>query len=138
MLNCGGFVANAQPFGKPLGLAVFIDAGHGRVACADDLIITSNFVLVSDADTFGFFQSSLDGEQIVKFGSRLIVTFGVNDNQHHAAFFHFPIRMAPSPQHFGACDFKIVQIVGMVDMSLSVGFLVPDAKFQRMNEGRLR
>ena len=63
----------------------------------------------------------VDMEEVVVVERRVVVQFGPDDGIDVAAFLDLPVGVLRLPHQFGAADFEIAQIVGVIDHLRAVG-----------------
>lgn len=75
-----------------------------------------------------------DRQHVVEVSGREVADIHFRHDEHHPAVFNPFVVVPEAPQHFDTTTFEIVQIVGVVDASLAIGFLIGDANLKRMLE----
>lgn len=79
---------------------------------------------------------SRDREQVVKIRRRMIPDVHLRHDQHLARILDRFVIVADTAQHLDATTLKVIEIVGVVNASLSVRFLVSDAKLELVMQRR--
>ena len=86
-----------------------------------------NLVTVCEANFPDLNQMGRQHEFIVKFCSGVVSYIHLADYQHQASILKFTITCSRASQHLYPATLKVVEIVGVMDASLSIGFVVVDA-----------
>ena len=66
-------------------------------------------------------------EQVVVFGGSVVLAGGVGHHHEQAGVLEGPVGVAMGPQHLRAAHLEIGEIIGVMDPSLTVGLLIPNA-----------
>lgn len=122
-----------RQIGKTRGPAIAIDARDDRVRLDQELVVSVNAISVPHSNFTNLRHLRRDGEQIIEVRRGVVTNIHFRNDQHLSGVFNRLVIVADAAQHLHPATFEIVQIVGVVNTSLPVGFLVGDAELQLMS-----
>jgi len=131
-----------QIVGQTLDLAVAVDAGESAFGLGNQLLTTKEAVFVVDAGGAGTDGANLQAQGVAEFAGAVVAASDLGDNQDDAVPLQVGVMVTQCQELLNAGEFKVLEIVGVVDEALSVGFVIADADFDfvvgKHSEGRLR
>jgi len=94
--------------------------------------------MMFDACSLGPRRRGPQSEHVVVLCGGEILTGYFRDHQEQALLLQLPVTPAGSTQEFDSSDFKVIDVVGVVQSPLSIGFLVTNADLNLMAGGDFR
>mgnify|MGYP003650742622 CR=1 FL=1 len=115
-----------------------IDARDYRIRFDDQLVATVNLVEMPHSNFANFDNGGRQLQPIIELGGSEILHVHFGDDQHSTVVFDRFVIVSEIAQHLDTTTLEVIQVVGMVDSTLPIRFLIGHAKSVLMRGQRIR
>jgi hypothetical protein len=121
----------SKPIRQADDFAGWVNGGDCGLAFGNEFIFVKDLVVVFNPNALGTRDRCFDGQQVVIVCGPVVFTRDMGDDQKDSFGFEVAVSPTRGAQHFDSGDFKIIDVVGVMDSALSIGLLIPysDADF---------